>query len=235
MRDRRGGRGLEPDGTIDAAKDPVVAAALGLLGLGVGGYLADVDFEEVLAVEFHEWGDVVAELGEAALVDRSGGGAVHGHGRVGHGTVKHQADTPVLPRCGDGEAYAIAAVLIRLVRFLPVVVAAETLQFPLRRHGNCRRFARAASAGHGELPRHGIRRTVTGEILALGLLGAHDRQRGRGQQDESEEGRAERKTDHGKRGTKGATRPGQPTAGRRRIEEESLRTVDRVAVRSGGI
>ena len=96
---RFGGRGFQPHGTEDAAKDPVISAALRDLGVAIGGYFCDIDFEKVFGggAQFHEGGDVVVETVKAAGVHWAGALAVHFDGGVGHRAFKHEADVAPFP------------------------------------------------------------------------------------------------------------------------------------------
>jgi hypothetical protein len=184
--DRLDGRGLQPHRAENAAEHPVIAAALGGFGVGIGGYLGDIDLQQVVGrrAEFHERRDIVMETIKCALVGRAGEAAVHLHGGVGHHALEHEADAAALPGLGHGEAQAVETVFIGLGDgFLAVVVGAESLQFPIRRHGDGGLLARAAAAGDGEFPRHGVLRAVAREVELLGLdLCGGQRERRRAQE-----------------------------------------------------
>ena len=132
-----------------AAEVPIVGAAFGEVDAFVGAFLADGDFEHVLLVaEEHTVGHVIREAVERSLVQRTGLALVDHHLGVSHRAFKHEVDVMVGPFGGQGELVLVHTFLVGdavrkwfAVELHAVLVSAEALQLPARRHSDFCPFA----------------------------------------------------------------------------------------------
>lgn len=81
---------------------------------------------------------------------------------------EHQAPRMSLPRARHGEAHAVQAAL-GLVRRAALIVSAEAVLFPVRRHRDGAPYAGPTSCGNREFPWQGVFRSMAGQVLTLGL------------------------------------------------------------------
>ncbi len=158
--------GLQPDRTVDAAEDPEVGHALGVVDRFVRRLIDHRHLEFVFSPEPDQWGDVVFELVERPLVHRSGVLSVYLDRRIRHHAVEHDEHMPPVPVGGNLERVTVVAP-DRLMILITKAVAEfpEALKLPASRHCNLRPFSAVAPRRSMELPLHRVFRVAAGEIF----------------------------------------------------------------------
>ncbi len=162
--------GLQTDGPVDAAEDPIVGQPLRIFDARIGGDLADGDFQEVRA-GLYQIGDLVFEAVKATLMLRPRGRAIDPDLRIGHRPVEDEEEALAGPGGRDIERAAVFALLIRLLLVVAVVVVAEALQLPVGGHADGSPRSTVAAGRAEELPRHRIILALSREVQDLSFVG----------------------------------------------------------------
>ena len=171
--------GDDKDWTPDATEVPVVGPALSQIHLRVGTLFRHLYFQTVLlAAEEDTVRHIDGVTGEASLIEPVAGlPAVDGHIGIGEDGLKHQLYLPAFPCLGQRKRCLVQSFLVGNalwggfpIESHTILIGAETLQFPARRHTDLRPFPAVAPVGALEIPLHHIVTAVTAQILAVGLI-----------------------------------------------------------------
>ena len=168
--DVRPRQGLQVNRSVDAAENPIVGLSLGPVDVLVGRFLGDIGLQHVVSPIIQQGGHVIPEPVEPALVHGSGAPAVDADLGVRHRSLEDEIDGLVLPSRRDAEVVTVQPVLRRMRTVVPVVVGAESLQFPLGRDLDGRPPVPVHSARAEKLPGDGMFRIPPRQIADLGLL-----------------------------------------------------------------
>ena len=161
---------LKPHRPEDPTKSPVVTAVFCLVSLAVGTVFRHLDLQQILRplLLFQKIGDLVFELVKRADVGGPGDLSIHLHRGIGHHAIENQLDPASRPTVRNVEFMAVKTQLGRLAA-ISIGIIAETVEFPIRGHGDGGGFTRAPAAVDPKIPRHRIFGSVTGKILNLRL------------------------------------------------------------------
>ncbi len=173
--DVEGRLAYDENGAEDAAEVPVVGAPLGEVHAGIFALLAHGNLQQILLVaEEHAVGNVIRDTIEGAHVFRARLALVYLHLGVGHRSLENEFDMMVSPFLRQCELIFIHAFLVGnavgeclAVEFHAILVSAESLQFPARRHSDFSPFPGVVSTRAEEVPLHHIVASVSAQILSV--------------------------------------------------------------------
>ena len=178
------------DRTPDATEVPVVGSALSQVHLRIGALFQHFHLQAVLLVaEKDTVADIDGMTRKTALVSAVASlTSVDGGTHLRKHSLEDQQNLPALPSLGQRELMLVLAHLVGntlwgglSVEAHAILVSAEALQLPARRHTYLRPLATVMPIGTHEIPLYHIVTTMTTQVLSLSFHRrlSHQRQRTR--------------------------------------------------------
>ena len=166
------GSGLQVYRPEDASKNPVIGPPLGLIHRFVGRVFGHGHFQQVFPAVPYQLAYVKREAVKGALVDRPCRFAIDFHFRVGHRSFKYDVHRFTFPVGWHLKPVTVKSLLLAadFVLVVAIVVVAETMEFPARRHRNGCPGARLPTVGAHKFPVDGIVNAGARQVAYLCLL-----------------------------------------------------------------
>ena len=172
---------------VDTPEEPPVRPAFGCIDRLVIRLFLDRYFQLVLRPEAQQIRNVIRETVETSLMDRPCRLAIDFYLRIGHHTFENDAHLFVFPRFRYPEIMPVDAIfIVEIVLAISIVllfaftllinivasvgIATESLLFPTGGYFDGAPFSTVHSFRTPEVPRYGMFRIRSGEILHFGLL-----------------------------------------------------------------